>query len=83
MFFGSSRKGVSTSLQQVQHVGMARNGEWRPVAGVDYPRDWHEFEAWFTDEAACRAFLERLRWPEGFLCPACAHRKGWRRSRDL
>ncbi len=64
-------------------MGVARNGEWRPVAGVDYPRDWHEFEAWFTDEAACRAFLERLRWPEGFLCPACAHRKGWRRSRDL
>lgn len=55
----------------------------QPVGGVDYPRDWHEFEAWFADEAACRVYLEGLRWPDGFVCPACAHPKGWRRSRGL
>ena len=24
-----------------------------PVGGVDYPRTWSEFVAWFPDEAAC------------------------------
>ncbi|MGH9053219.1 MAG: IS1595 family transposase [Acidimicrobiia bacterium] len=55
----------------------------RPVGGVDYPRNWHEFEAWFRDEGACRAYLEMLRWPDGFICPSCGGQKGWRRSRGL
>jgi transposase-like protein len=42
-----------------------------PVAGVDYPSTFAEFETWFADEPACRAFLVRLRWPEGFACPRC------------
>jgi len=25
----------------------------------------------FPDDAKCAAFLARLRWPEGFICPAC------------
>jgi len=25
----------------------------------------------FPDDAACKAFLAQLRWPEGFICPAC------------
>lgn len=25
----------------------------------------------FPDDAACAAFLAQLRWPEGFVCPAC------------
>lgn len=25
----------------------------------------------FPDEAACAAYLERLRWPDGFRCPYC------------
>lgn len=62
---------------------MAPNEKPQPVGGVDYPRDWHEFQSWFPDEAACRTYLERLRWPEGFICPACGHPKGWRRSRGL
>ena len=44
--------------------------EW-PIGGRDYPRTWSEFLEWFPDEAACLAFLEGLRWPEGFVCPAC------------
>ena len=40
-----------------------------PVGGVDYPRTWSEFVAWFPDEAACVAFLVRLRWGDGFVCP--------------
>jgi len=28
-----------------------------------------EFGEFFPDEQACVAYLERLRWPEGFVCP--------------
>jgi len=41
-----------------------------PQVGQDYPRNWNEFLDWFGTEAACLSYLERLRWPEGFICPA-------------
>lgn len=41
------------------------------AAGRDYPRTWDQFLDWFPDEAACLRYLERLRWPEGFVCPHC------------
>ena len=25
----------------------------------------------FPDDTACTAFLTRLRWPQGFICPVC------------
>jgi transposase-like protein len=34
--------------------------------------------AWFSDEAACAAYLERLRWPTGIACAYCGERRGWR-----
>jgi transposase-like protein len=43
----------------------------RPVAGTDYPRTFQEMEQRFRDEAACRDYLRRLRWPAGFVCPQC------------
>jgi len=43
-----------------------------PQAGQDYPRTWSQFLDWFANEAACSAYLEKLRWPQGFVCPACA-----------
>lgn len=49
-----------------------------PVGGVDYPRTLQEFRQWFPDDTACAAYLERLRWPSGFVCPRCATPKGWR-----
>jgi transposase-like protein len=42
-----------------------------PVAGKDYPRNLSEFLDWFASEEACLSYLERLRWPDGFVCPAC------------
>jgi hypothetical protein len=33
---------------------------------AEYPRTVLEFRDWFTDDAACRDYLARLRWPEGF-----------------
>jgi transposase-like protein len=45
-----------------------------PLPGVDYPRTFQEFEAWFATEASCREYLARLRWPTGFRCPQCHSR---------
>ena len=43
----------------------------------DYPRDLAEFERRFSTEGACRAYLEQLRWPDGFRCPRCGATKAW------
>src|SRR6186997_757875 len=32
-----------------------------PVGGVDYPRTYQEFRAWFPDDASCADYLARLR----------------------
>jgi transposase-like protein len=49
-----------------------------PVGGVDYPRTFQEFRDWFPDDDACLDYLEGLRWPDGFVCPVCDGRDGWR-----
>ena len=43
----------------------------------EYPRNLTELEAGFATEEACRAYLARLRWPEGFRCPHCGGGKSW------
>jgi transposase-like protein len=53
------------------------------VGGRDYPRTLGEFAAWFPDEVACVAFLERLRWPKGFRCRRCGADGGWWLRRGL
>jgi hypothetical protein len=53
-----------------------------PMAGHDYPRTWEEFCAFFPDETSCVRYLERLSWPDGFLCPRCGWaEEPWRGSR--
>ena len=42
-----------------------------PVPGVDYPRTFQEMEERFRDDEACREYIQRLRWPNGFVCPHC------------
>jgi transposase-like protein len=42
-----------------------------------YPKTMLEFEQQFATEEACREYLYQLRWPEGFICPRCSHRKAW------
>jgi len=49
----------------------------------DYPRSQGEFDAQFASEEACREYLFRLRWPEGFVCPRCAGHGGWLTKRGL
>jgi hypothetical protein len=37
-----------------------------------FPTSLPEFQAVFPTDEACAAYLEKLRWPEGFACPKCA-----------
>jgi transposase-like protein len=63
---------------------MLESPQCQPRAGVDYPRNLVEFGEFFPDEKACTAYLERLRWAGGFVCPeghlAVA---AWRTTRGL
>ncbi|MDA8207174.1 MAG: IS1595 family transposase [Thermaerobacter sp.] len=36
-----------------------------------------EWQVKFRRVNDCRAFLVQQRWPQGFVCPACGHRKAW------
>ena len=49
----------------------------------DYPRTLSEPERRFHTEEACREYLTLLRWPDGFRCPSCDHRKAWKIGRGL
>ncbi len=45
--------------------------EKTPTGGKDYPSTWVQFLDWFHSEQACRDYLEKLRWPDGLICPKC------------
>ncbi|MDP2957234.1 MAG: IS1595 family transposase [Longimicrobiales bacterium] len=49
----------------------------------DYPRTLRELESRFATEPACRDYLARLRWPQGFACPACKGTEAWSTGRGL
>ena len=42
-----------------------------------YPETLNEFEKQFSEIEACRDYLFRLRWPDGFRCPCCGNGKAW------
>jgi len=44
---------------------------------TDYPQTVLEFNERFNNDAACRAYLESIRWPEGPHCPRCPQAKIW------
>lgn len=48
------------------------------LPGRDYPRNYAELRAWFTDDEACLDYLDWLRWPDGFACPRCSALGRWR-----
>jgi ISXO2 transposase-like protein/transposase-like zinc ribbon protein len=50
---------------------------------VERPGSLPEFEARFSDDAACARWLFEKRWPDGFRCPGCGHDKGWELGRGL
>jgi transposase-like protein len=50
---------------------------------VTFPSNLLDFDRFFPDEDSCVKYLQRERWPAGFVCPDCGQR-GWRlRSRPL
>lgn len=52
------------------------------AAGRDYPNTYREFVKMFPNDAACSKYLEQIRWPEGFICPACGEKSApWNESR--
>lgn len=38
---------------------------------LDFPKSLPDFMRLFPDDAACAAYLERVRWAKGFACPWC------------
>jgi len=48
----------------------------------DYPLTVMDLEKRFSTEEACREYLFRLRWPNGFVCPRCQTPGGWSASRE-
>jgi len=47
----------------------------------DYPRNVIELGERFATEEACREYLARLRWPEGFVCNQCGATEVWKTTR--
>lgn len=50
---------------------------------ADYPSTTIEFEQLFATEQACRDYLWKLRFPDGFQCPRCGADEAWHTSRGL
>jgi transposase-like protein/ribosomal protein L37AE/L43A len=48
-----------------------------------YPHNLMEFDARFSSEAACRDYLVKIRWPDGFRCPQCDNAQAWLTARQL
>lgn len=49
----------------------------------DFPKSLLAFERRFANDEACREYLFALRWPDGFACPRCQGKVGWKTSRGL
>ena len=48
----------------------------------EYPRNVMELEKQFSTEEACKDYLFRLRWPNGFVCPRCQAKGSWTATRE-
>jgi len=49
----------------------------------EYPQTVLELRERFADEQGCREYLAKLRWLEGFRCPACQAQDYWLTERGL
>ena len=49
----------------------------------DFPGSLREFETCFPDDESCARWLAKVRWPDGFVCPACGHGKGFELERGV
>lgn len=42
-----------------------------------FPKTLREFQTQFATDEACREYLARCRWPDGFVCPRCNHTRAY------
>ena len=42
-----------------------------------FPKNLREFQRQFATEEACEQYLAACRWPDGFICPRCQHRRAY------
>lgn len=49
----------------------------------EFPKTIIEFREAFATEEACRAYVAKLRWPNGFVCPCCQETKMWKMERAI
>lgn len=47
------------------------------MARPPFPKSLRQFQAEFATEEACQQYLAACRWPEGFVCPRCGHRRAY------
>jgi transposase-like protein len=47
------------------------------VSRPPFPKNLHEFRRQFATEEACEQYLAACRWPDGFVCPRCDHRRAY------
>lgn len=47
----------------------------------NYPKSIKEFDEWFAKESDCIEYIANMRWPEGFICPACGSAKACKTAR--
>jgi hypothetical protein len=55
----------------------------KPIAGVDYPATFLDFQDRFSTDRKCLDYLAELRWPGGFICPKCTGTTSWRTADNL
>src|SRR5271166_3875863 len=63
--------GYPLHARQLRRYEYAMETQCNAISGIDYPRTFQEMDEWFRSDAACREYIRRLRWPDGFLCPEC------------
>ncbi len=42
-----------------------------------FPKTLRQFQSDFATEEACQQYLATCRWPDGFICPRCGHRRAY------
>lgn len=47
---------------------------------MNFPKNLIEFQQRFNNEEDCFAFIKEIRWPEGFKCHKCGHKKSYDRG---
>lgn len=65
---GLHRRGVSSWYRIPSRI---RTIPCRWQAGTSQAQSLTRARAWFATDPACTAYLDWLRWPDGFICPHC------------